>query len=417
MTAHDVRPDFGYGFSFLGHSDQGGRPDGCQVMVADGYAYVAHAFSGGFSVIDVRDPRRPQAAGFVAAPPGTWSVHLQAADGLLLVVNAKDLFADPEFVVEADYYGRSVGEAALTAHRGYAAGLRVFDISVPGRPREISFLPVDGVGLHRLWYTGGRWAYASALLDGFSDYIFVTIDLADPARPQLAGRWWLPGMNAAAGERPTWDADRWRYGLHHAIVDGDTAYASWRDGGLTLLDVTDRHAPQLISARNWSDPFGGGTHTALPLPARDLLIVADEGIADNAADGVKLTWVFDIRNPANPVSISTFPNPAEEDFVAKGGHFGPHNLHENRPGSFVSDRLVFATYQNAGLRAYDIRDPYRPAEVAAWVPPAPARLVDRRPGRPAVIQSFDVFVDRDAIAYVTDYNAGLYILQYEGPIA
>jgi hypothetical protein len=25
---------------------------------------------------------------------------------------------------------------------------------------------------------------------------------------------------------------------------------------------------------------------------------------------------------------------------------GPHNLHENRPGSFVSSELIFATYQN-----------------------------------------------------------------------
>lgn len=409
-----IKPDYAYGFSFLGHSDQGGRPDGCQLMVRDGFAYIAHAFSGGFSIVDVRDPRHPETIGFVASPPGTWSVHLQAADDLLLVVNAKDLFADTNFVTESDYYGRSVGTPALQAERGYAAGLRVFDISTPGRPREISFMPVDGVGLHRLWYTGGRWAYASALLDGFTDYILIMIDLADPARPQLAGRWWLPGMNEAAGESPDWDTQRWRYGLHHAIVDGDTAYASWRDGGLTLLDVSDRSAPQLISHRNWSDPFGGGTHTALPLPQRDLLLVADEGIADNAADGVKYTWVFDIRNPRGPVSISTFPTPSERDYVAKGAHFGPHNLHENRPGTFVSDSLIFATYQNAGVRAFDITDPLRPDEVGAWVPPAPERMVDTRPERPRVIQSFDVFVDENLVVYVTDYNAGLYILQWEG---
>lgn len=407
-------PDFARGFSFVGHSDQGGRPDGCQIMVHEGFAYVAHAFAQGFSVIDVRDPRAPSTVGFVAAPPGTWSVHLQAADGLLLVVNAKDLFADTEFQVEADYYGRSVGSPALQAARGYSAGLRVFDISTPGKPKEISFLPVEGVGLHRIWYTGGRWAYASALLDGFTDYTLITIDLAQPDRPQIVGQWWLPGMNEAAGETPDWDTSRWRYGLHHAIVDGDTAYASWRDGGLTILDVSNRAKPSLVSARNWSDPFGGGTHTALPLPGRDLLLVADEGIADNAADGVKFTWVFDIRNPTNPMSISTFPNPDEENFMAKGGHFGPHNLHENRPGSFQSENLIFATYQNAGLRAFNIRNPYRPEEVAAWVPPAPDRIVDPRPGRPRVIQSFDVFVDTNALAYVTDYNAGLYILQYDG---
>lgn len=407
-------PDFGYGFSFLGHSEQGGRADGTQVMVHKGHAYVGHAFSNGFSIIDVRDPRAPRTVNYIPTPPGTWSVHLQAAEDLLLVINAKNLFADAAFADESAYYGQSVGATAREKEQGYAAGLRVFDISSPAEPREIAFMPVEGVGLHRLWYTGGRWAYASALLDGFTDYILVTIDMADPARPQLAGRYWLPGMNEAAGETPDWDASRWRYGLHHAIVDGDTAYASWRDGGMSVLDVSDRTAPSLIAHRNWTEPFGGGTHTALPLPGRQLLVVADEGIADNAADGVKFTWMFDIRNPANPVSISTFPNPAERDYVAKGAHFGPHNLHENRPGSFQSEELIFATYQNAGLRAFDIRDQYAPKEVAAWVPRAPERMLDTRPGRPRVIQNFDVFVDVNGVAYMTDYNAGLYILQYEG---
>ncbi len=65
------------------------------------------------------------------------------------------------------------------------------------------------------------------------------------------------------------------------LLRGDTAYGSWRDGGLTLLDVKDRTQPKLISHRNWSPPFGGGTHTALPLPDRDLLVVLDEAVLDN----------------------------------------------------------------------------------------------------------------------------------------
>jgi hypothetical protein len=52
-------------------------------------------------------------------------------------------------------------------------------------------------------------------------------------------------------------------------------------------------------------------------------------------------------------------------------------------------------------------------EVGGYLPPVPERLHDTRPGRPRVIQSCDVFVDRDAVMYVTDYNAGLSVLQYE----
>ncbi|MBI0558380.1 LVIVD repeat-containing protein [Pectobacterium parmentieri] len=408
-------PDYSRNMRLIGHSDQGGRPDGVQVMVHRGYAYIGHMVSQGVSIVDVRDAKNPKPAGFIAAPPGTWNIHLQTHDDLLLVVNARDLFADASFAEEKVYYTRSVAETVSTKQQGksWSAGLRIFDISMPDKPREISFLPLDGIGIHRIWYVGGRWAYVSALLDGYSDYIFLTIDLADPQRPEVAGRYWLPGMHTAGGETASWPEGK-RYALHHAIISGDTAYGSWRDGGLTLLDVSDRTNPQLISHRNWSPPFGGGTHTALPLPDRDLLVVLDEAVLDNQEDGEKLIWVFDIRDPSNPVSISTFPQPKEADYVKKGAHFGPHNLHENRPGSFISSSLIFATYQNAGVRAYDISNPYQPKETGALVPAAPTRMVDKRPGRPQIIQSCDVFVDADGIIYSTDYNAGLSIIEYRG---
>ncbi len=274
-------------------------------------------------------------------------------------------------------------------------------------------MPVNGGGIHRIWYVGGRWAYVSALLDGFTDYIFMIVDMADPEQPRAAGRYWIPGMNQAAGEIPSWPADR-RYGLHHAIVAGDTAYAAWRDAGMLVIDVADRSRPQLVVHRNWCPPFGGGTHNCLPLPDRQLLVVLDEAVLDHQEDGLKLIWIFDHRERANPVSIATLPTPEEADYVAKGGHFGPHNIHENRPGSFVSSGLIFATYQNAGVRVFDIGNPYRPSEVAVWVPPAPARMMDHRPNRARVIQSADVFVDAGGLIYSTDYNAGLYILEYEG---
>jgi hypothetical protein len=196
--------------------------------------------------------------------------------------------------------------------------------------------------------------------------------------------------------------------------DGDTAYASWRDGGLTLLDLADREQPRLIAHRNWSPPYGGGTHTSLPLPARDLVVVADEATADELADGLKHVWVFDVREKANPISVATFPTPVEAEYAHLGGHFGPHNLHENRPGTFVSDTLIFATYQNAGVRAVELSDQYRPIEVGAFVPPAPDRLIDPRPNRPRVIQTADVSVTTAGLVFLTDYDAGLYVAEYTG---
>ena len=319
------------------------------------------------------------------------------------------------FLTMKDYYGGSLNRGGSKGYgvRGqdYSAGMRVYDLKDPANPRPIGFLEVEGLGLHRIWWPGGRWAYASALLDGFTDHILITIDLADPTQPRIAGRWWIPGMHEAGGETPSWQG---RYALHHAVVADDIAYGSWRDGGLTILDVADKAAPKLIAHRNWSPPFGGGTHSALPLHDRDLLVVADESVANVGQEQLKRTWVFDIREKSNPVSIATMPIPREQDYLALGGQFGPHNLHENRPGSFQSSRYVFATWQSAGVRVFDIADPFRPEEVGYFVPPMPTHWMEPLRGRAKMRHTADIFVSAEGLIYLTDYDMGLYILQWDG---
>jgi hypothetical protein len=185
------------------------------------------------------------------------------------------------------------------------------------------------------------YAYASCHWQGFTDHVLAVIDVAEPTRPEVIGRWWLPGMHTAGGETPSWSGRR--YALHHAIVSGNLGYAAWRDGGMTILDIADPTAPKLLAHRNWCPPFGGGTHTPLPLPGRNLAVFADEGNLDNCANGIQRCWVFDVREPTNPVQIAAFPTPAEEDYCKKGAKFGPHNLHENRPGSFQSEHVRLST--------------------------------------------------------------------------
>jgi hypothetical protein len=113
------------------------------------------------------------------------------------------------------------------------------------------------------------------------------------------------------------------------------------------------------------------------------------------------------------VTIATMPLPAERDYRDQGGTFGPHNLWENRPDGFVSDELIIATFQSGGVRAYDIADPFRPVEVAHFVPPPPGRLIDPRPGIKRIAHSADVYVSKERLLYVTDYNGGFYVLEYE----
>ena len=49
-----------------------------------------------------------------------------------------------------------------------------------------------------------------------------------------------------------------------------------------------------------------------------------------------------------------------------------------------------------------------------YVPANPTKMMDPRPNRPQVILSCDVYVDKQGLMYLTDSNAGLNILQFEG---
>ena len=87
--------------------------------------------------------------------------------------------------------------------------------------------------------------------------------------------------------------------------------------------------------------------------------------------------VVDVSDPADPRVVGVCPPPPDE-FYDRGLRFGPHNLHENRPGTYRSATLVFCTYFNAGLRVYDVRDAEHPVEIAHWVPDDPATARRRR---------------------------------------
>ena len=118
------------------------------------------------------------------------------------------------------------------------------------------------------------------------------------------------------------------------------------------------------------------------MPGRNLIVVADEANAEKCAKGTFNTCIVDMRTPEKPVTIANLPTPQDRDYCAIGT-FGPHNLHENRPGSFRSEDTIFATYNNAGVRVFDIKDAQAPKEIASWVPPTPAKLIDPRPERVA----------------------------------
>jgi hypothetical protein len=377
------RPLEQHGLELVGHTDLDGRGDGMQIMRSGNVLYVGHMgdFGVGTSVVDIADPGRPKVLRQIPVPKGTHSHKVQLADGLLLANH--------------EQYPYRVGVPQST-------GLLVYDIKDPADPRRIGFLPIDGLGVHRIWFAGGRYAYASARETGYRNRILIVVDLADPTRPRVVSRWWWPGQHDGDEEGLGDDSD---VGAHHVIVRGDRAYGGYFDAGVVVYSVRGDGALDLVSSLSWAERSGGHphTHTALPLGDRKLLVVTDEAIEPDCEGARKDIHLVDITDETRPREVSRFPVPAG-DYCSRGLRFGPHNLHENRPDSLQSDRIVFATYFNAGLRVYDTTDPLHPAEIAWYVPEPPA-------GQP-VIQLNDVLVGADGLIFVTDrLRGGLYILR------
>lgn len=402
----------GHRIKHISYSDQGGRPDGVQVMYNRKHVYVGHMFSDGVTVLDASNPRALKPVGFFSAGAGTRTHQMQNHGDILLLANGANIVAMQSYDGQRGYFENNLVDS-ITNRKKFRSGLSIHDISKPSELREIAFLEMPGFGINRIGWQGGRYAYVSAHFDGFTDHILCVVDLKEITKPEIVAKWWLPGMNRAAGETPTNPKGK-RYALHHMLTDGKLGYGAWRDGGLTIHDISDPTNPKLLSRLNWSPPFPGGTHTPLPLPGRQLAVVLDEANAQKCAKGLFHSFILDVRSPENPVTIATLPTPSDRDYCSSPGTFGPHNLHENRPGSFQSEDLIFATYNNAGVRIFDIKNQFAPKEVAYWVPPVPKKLIDPRPNIALDAKTADLYVTTEGLMFVSDWNAGMHVLEYKG---
>jgi hypothetical protein len=379
-----ARTQSGAGLRLLAHLDLGGHGDGMQVLRQGPVLYLGHTGTSGMgtSILDVADPGRPVLAAQWPAPPHSHTHKVQVADGLLLVNHEKFPYRSQQ--------------------DGHSAGLAVYSLADPVAPRQIGFWASGGRGVHRVVWTGGRYAHMSVTPAGFRDRIWAVLDLADPARPAEAARWWWPGQ--ADSETPEWPEGQ-RYAAHHALLAGDRAYLGYDDAGLVVLDVSDLTRPRQVAGLQWD---GGSTHTCLPLPGRGLVVATDEQVRDGPHAPQRAIRVIDVSGD-QPRVLSVCPPPGGE-FDRLPLRFGAHNLHENRPASYRSERLVFATYFSAGVRVYDLADPARPREIAHWIPEPP-------PGQP-VAQLNDLFVDDEGLIWVTDrIGGGLYVLEPEPSLA
>ena len=347
-------------------------------------------------------------------------------------VDVTDL-ANPKVIAQTDLehpHLRSnslavMGDTMLVAYQSQqpgqpGTGVGVYDIGNPEEPRRIGFFDTTGDnsrGCHCLWWVDGEYAHLatgtpdSRPTDPRDDQFYVILDVKNLTRPTEAGRWWYPGTQEGdsadpPARHPQFDAG---HSVHNANVypqKADRAYCAWKDSGVVTLDISNKSRPSMIANLNFAPPFPGFTHTVLPFLSRDLLVVTQEATRTGGEDYPKLVWLMDNRVETNPVIVSTLPMADTEDYFNRPGRYGAHNVYENVPGptSLKSDNLVYATFFNGGIRVFDTSNPFRPEEVAYFVPEIPATAEANGIN--------DVHVDENGIMYVVDrIKGGLYILE------
>ena len=69
------------------------------------------------------------------------------------------------------------------------------------------------------------------------------------------------------------------------------------------------------------------------------------------------------------------------------------------------------TYQNAGLRAFDISNQFQPRETGYFVASPPP---SDDPLHPGALHSADVYVTPEGVCFLTETSRGLFALQYTG---
>ena len=131
------------------------------------------------------------------------------------------------------------------------------------------------------------------------------------------------------------------------------------------------------------------------------MIVADEDVdrlqPDPAPEMSAFIWFVDITDESHPVPVSSF----QVDGLHGARHPDMTGCHQ--PSEVLAGTVIPFAWFAQGLRLVDISDPFAPREVGCYEPDPP-------PGCERV-SSNDVTFDRRGIAYLTDRQRGVDIVE------
>jgi hypothetical protein len=290
-------------------------------------------------VIDIPDPAAPDPIGTTAAYVGTTAEHLAAVHYATAAFTGSVLFA---------------GIQRCAAGGGAVGGLAMWDVTDPANPSELGFLPTGrgprGVHEFTVRQRGDRWfaylaVWNSEITDGSGDLRIV--DVTDPRQPFEVANWGAP-----------------QAALHSVALspDGRTAYLSYWDLGVIMLDVSEPDSPRWLGRYAEPQAAEGNTHSVALAHDGKLALVADETFGP--------PWgrvrLVDVQDPANPVQVGSFDTP--DSAAGTPGEQYAYTIHNPLTDDRDPNRAYLAWYAD-GVRLLDISDASRPVEIVNWIPP------------------------------------------------
>jgi hypothetical protein len=330
--------------------------------------------------------------------------------------------ANPRIVDSIQVNARSINDIMTTPDGDYMVitregaadrknGIVIADTRDPLHPKALSEF-TDGV-------TAGVHSAFIHRQPKFGTHIYLTndgtgalhvIDINDPAHPKQVAVWKTP--RADAGRT-----------LHDIDVQNGLVYASWWNDGLVILDVGNGikggspSNPKLVSQYKYDldklyrdvETEGGkgfirGTHTAWR--HKDYVVIADEVFGNDAArtlfgGGISRAHgrlqVLDVKDLEHPKPVAWY----EPEYG------GVHNVW------MLGDTLYLGAY-NAGFRAFDMGGELRGdlkaqgREIGEFMPG------DKDGKIPNAPMTWGVVVNpKDGLAYVNDFNSGLWVVRLE----
>jgi len=317
---------------------------------------------------------------------------------------------------------------------------------------------------------------ASAQPDGWTTNQHIKVyDLSDPAHPKYIRDIGLVGQNPGSAVHTATGGVHGPISIRNNPVTGEPVnriYVPYGTSSNGVFQILDRQKVLPDANTSAGQPMGGtwdgsdpvaptddelralvvgsmdmtpteGAHTAFPMfgiplqryqgfassTTRDIVALISEETDNHCNGAPHFGYLVDTTRAIgkgaasagenHPMVISTmqtFEDAGKPDFCTRGTRFLNHSTNESFYAPYYGKLLFIANF-DAGLRVWDVRDPYHPQEVAHFIPPLNANV------QPTVfngqtfydISTDNAEVDDNGLIYIVDrLGGGADILQLNG---